>query len=112
MTNDPFRRDPYGFARMRVVKLSKWQAVLIAAVAITLVLTLVVVAAGAFLLLFPLVLIGGLLLGLVARWRGRGASPAGGQPARRGKNGEDIVDAEFVVITDRRREGGRHQDER
>lgn len=104
MTHDPFRRDPYGFARMRVVKLSKWQLVLISAVALTLVLTLVVVAAGAFLLLFPIVLIGGLVLGLVARWRGRAPSsmPADGRPRKR--QGEDIVDAEFVVLTDRRRD--------
>lgn len=86
---------------MRVVRIPKWQVVLLSAVAITLVMTLVVVAAGAFLLLFPVVLIGGLILGVVARWRSRRPNPVA--TARQGtKNREDIVDAEFVVITDRR----------
>ncbi|MGV6871123.1 hypothetical protein ACUSIJ_00295 [Pseudochelatococcus sp. B33] len=104
MTNDPFRRDPFGFARVRIVRLPKWQVVLISALAVTLVLTLVVVAAGAFLLLFPVVLIAGLVLGLVARWRNRRGAPVAGNPARRRSDGDDIVDAEYIVITDRRRE--------
>lgn len=105
MTNDPFRRDPFGFARVRIVRLPKWQVVLISALAITLVLTLVVVAAGAFLLLFPVVLVAGLVLGLIARWRNRGGG--GGSPARRAADRDDIVDAEYIVITDKRREDER-----
>lgn len=104
MVHDPFGRD--GFARVRVMRLPKWQLILIGTIAVTLVLTLVVVAAGAFLLLFPVVLIGGLVLGLVARWRGRaGQSSVPADGRARTRNGEDIVDAEFVILTDRRRDG-------
>lgn len=104
MTNDPFQRDPFGFARVRMVRIPKWQLMLVSALAITLVLTLVVVAAGAFLLLFPIVVVGGLVLGLVARWRNRGRAST---PVRRSGERDDIVDAEYVVITDRRREEDR-----
>lgn len=104
MTNDPFGRSPFGFARVRVVQLPKWKLVLLSALAITVLLTLVVVAAGAFLLLFPVVLIGGLVLGIVGRWKSKASVPAPGPRATQNDRNDDIVDAEYVVITDRRRE--------
>lgn len=105
MTQDPFRRDPYGFARARVLRLSKWQLVLMSALVLAAVLTLVVVAAGAFLVLFPIVLFVGLIAGLVARWRGpKPVQPPQSGGTRKGRAGEQIIDAEYVILTDRSRD--------
>jgi uncharacterized membrane protein len=105
MTQDPFRRDPYGFARMRVMRLNKWQLVLISALALAAVLTLVVVAAGAFLVLFPIVLFVGLIAGMLSRWRGsKPARAPQNSGARANRPTEQIIDAEYVILSDKSRD--------
>lgn len=97
MTHGPFNTGRYGFTRMRAVRLKRWQLVLAFAVAAALMLTLAVVAVSAFLLIFPAVLVGGLIWRFLAYWRGESASRAG----RSG--GDQVIDAEYVILSHRER---------
>lgn len=100
MTHDPFRAGRYGFAQGRIIRLKPWQLVVVSAAAIALVLALVVAAAGVFLLLFPVLLIGGLIWRFAGRFRNNPPPDNGRGPADK----DEIVDAEYVILTDRRNE--------
>lgn len=78
--------------------LKRWQVWLAIAIVATLVLTLAVVAASAFLIIFPIVLVLGLVYRLAAKFgltRRRPAAP---------KGSPDIIDADYVIITDDRKD--------
>lgn len=102
MTQDPFHRYPYGFARARVSQLKKWQLILISVLALAIVLTLVAVAATAFLVLFPAIFLFVLIGGLIARWRSSNNArpPQQGQSTHSSQQADQIIDAEYVIITD------------
>ncbi|CAH1659444.1 conserved hypothetical protein [Hyphomicrobiales bacterium] len=90
---DRFRAGGIQFTRLK-----RWQVWLAVAVAATLVLTLAVVAASAFLIIFPIVLIAGLVYRLAARFGLVGRR----RPAKNAA--PDIIDGEYVIITDDLRE--------
>ncbi|MDJ1159363.1 hypothetical protein QNA08_14080 [Chelatococcus sp. SYSU_G07232] len=83
--------DAFARARIRIVRLPGWQVGLIAAVAVALVLTLALVAVGAFLVILPIVLVAGLLWRFLARtgWFGR---------RRRTARGPTTIEGDYVVV--------------
>lgn len=82
--------------------MKKWQVVLILVLVLAVVLTLVAVAATAFLVLFPAVLLFVIIGGFIARWRSsRIVQPSKTPGSRTTRKQEQIVDAEYVIITDR-----------
>ncbi|CAH1666316.1 hypothetical protein [Chelatococcus asaccharovorans] len=90
---DRFRAGSIQFTRLK-----RWQVWLAVAVAATLILTLAVVAASAFLIIFPIVLVAGFLYRLAVRFGlvGRGRATRKAEP--------DIIDGEYMIITDDLRE--------
>jgi hypothetical protein len=92
--------DPRFGPQMRIVRLSRWQLWLAAAVGLALVVTLAIVAAGVFLVVLPVVVVAGLGYHLWMKWRGQ-------RPE--GRAGDMVIDAEYSIV---RRENERHIDGR
>ncbi|KZE28387.1 hypothetical protein AVW15_06160 [Chelatococcus daeguensis] len=92
--------DPRFGPQMRIVRLSRWQLWLAAAVGLALVVTLAIVAAGVFLVVLPVVVVAGLGYHLWMKWRGQ-------RPG--GRAGDMVIDAEYSIV---RREDERHIDAR
>lgn len=101
--------DPWAQARTRVVRLKKWQVILISAGVAAFLIALAVVAAGIFLVVFPAILV----IGLIWRFFGGRSKKASGNWAARNPSSQEnasqsrqrqIVDAEYVVLTETRRD--------
>lgn len=105
MTHDPFQRYRYNFAQARISRIKRWKLILILVLSLAIVLTLVAVAATAFLVLFPAVLLFVIIGGLIARWRNSTMPKPQQQKQHQNSHGsrkhDQIIDAEYVIITDR-----------
>ena len=91
----------YSYDRLRggpiqFIRLNSWQFWLAVAIALTLIFTLAIVAASAFLVVFPIVVIVGLAYRLADRlgWRKR--------PEPRRPQSPDVIDGDYVILSDDR----------
>ncbi len=83
---------------VRLVRLQPWKVWLLAAVGVGLAVTLAIVVAGVFLILVPVLLIGGLIAKLVLG----GARPPVARPRASGR--PEVIEGHYeVVATDRHR---------
>jgi len=93
----------YSYDRLRggpiqFIRLKSWQFWLAVAIALTLIFTLAIVAASAFLIVLPIVVIVGLAYRLADRlgWRKR--------PEPRRPQSPDVIDGDYVVLSEDRSE--------
>lgn len=86
--------------RIRFVRIPPWQLFLAAVIVVAILITLAVVALGAFLIIFPIVLIVGALAWLFAVFRGPRARRAG----------DRVIETEYRVIEQERVERKRKRD--
>ena len=84
-------RDPFTRERIQVLRLSGWKVALVAAVVVALILALAIVAAGAFLIILPIVLAVGFGYRL---WRKLGW----GRSRPQQRSGPTVIDAEYVIL--------------
>lgn len=84
-------RDQFTRERIQVLRLSGWKVALVAAVVVALILALAIVAAGAFLIILPVVLAIGFGYRLWSKlgW-GRQRPPH--------RAGPTVIDAEYVIV--------------
>jgi len=93
----------YEQVRVRLIRVPRWQIALIGAIAVAFLVTLAVLAASVFLVVFPIVVIAGLVWRIVAYLRG-GRAPA--------RSGPVEIEAEYKVVADRALEERRTRDRR
>lgn len=92
--------DPRFGPQIQILRLSRWQLWLAAAVGLALVVTLAIVAAGVFLVVLPVVVVAGLGYHLWMKWRG---------PRPAGRADDMVIDAEYTIV---HREEERHVEAR
>jgi hypothetical protein len=97
MMDERLSRGDFPF---RVVRLQPWKVWALAAVGGALALAVMVAVAGLFLILVPVVLIGGLVAKLLLGGTG------GRQPPRRSATGAEVIEGRYEVVDVRREPEG------